>query len=83
MERHTRRSAHTRLVMYPHNAVWIHNSDTFHKDGPDNTLTLYLLLLFRRTAEDAFCAVIDIEMIAPKEADQRDVKLLGYLNRKT
>ena len=26
--------------MYPHNPVWIHNSDTLHKHGPDHTLTL-------------------------------------------
>ena len=29
-----------RLAMYPHNAMWIHNSDTVHKNGQDQTLTL-------------------------------------------
>jgi hypothetical protein len=26
--------------MYPHNAMWIHNSDTHHNNGSDHTLTL-------------------------------------------
>ena len=26
--------------MYPHRVMWIHNSDTLHKNGPDHTLTL-------------------------------------------
>src|SRR5580698_3430515 len=41
------------------------------------------LLLFCGAPSNAFCAVIDIEMIAPQGANECDVKLLCHLNRKT
>ena len=32
-------TATTPELMYPHNAMWIHNSDTSHTNGQDHTLT--------------------------------------------
>ena len=37
--------------MYPHNAMWIHNSHTSHTNGQDHTLTLRDVKLTRCSAK--------------------------------